>query len=721
MSFTRTQSNLRCSYMAFSFDDKIIFPTRTGDSIGSANERTMLTSVQGPEGIRTKILYMPDGSRAMLRTRGGSPEFTRENRDIELDDTEAKFPYGFVDTTYDPIGVDGSGTLKYLIDEAGQVESAKKTIIPDSQSWKAELFANLPTNYSGMMRRVMQVKHAARNGSVDDFSCTYTLSHGLVITETGKRWIIEISSSGIYRIPITFRKELTTSWIADENAVFLSNTYEDAVALLSPYWDVKRFKTTDKVMIAAAPASYALGYAPWYAWCGWAFSYTGLSATIVCLGATSSGSIPTQTSMFDISIAMSGDTPDSASCTNTSPVPIATNTPDGTADGEGIFQTPAASVPGFCSTTSMYVPGAPSLTALIFSFYTPGGKEVYSYTNYSASTAIAVDDNRSSTTITIPIVGAWDPLGGLGTFGNTNANVVSPATGVLTSNTTTSYYSSHGFSGTGTIPTMRNKSEYASICERVNGGSSGWYVNSGVPPYAWKYSPAVGSPYYVYDVNGLLTVGVCFFVENTAEETYTKNTTVSAKQTVIMSGYDREAIAFASAETTSIPEYSVTSVYSDVCIFSGTIIVRDSGWFVDYKMGSALYTLTDPREISGLYDWGGAVGQGISMAAGLRSGAGLEFSIDVFPADTSRTEPSATSSWASLLVFVGGNAYSVPLGNDDLFKAYVDGDQFMFRYGSAVWRPERVFYSANANIKPTTAGFSYGMAQRSLNNFIGIF
>lgn len=53
-----------------------VFPTRVGGAIGASKENRMIKAVGGEDGIRTKIQINPDGSTTMLRTRGGSPEFT---------------------------------------------------------------------------------------------------------------------------------------------------------------------------------------------------------------------------------------------------------------------------------------------------------------------------------------------------------------------------------------------------------------------------------------------------------------------------------------------------------------------------------------------------------------------------------------------------------------------------------------------------------------------
>lgn len=63
------------------FDD--LFPSRTGGAIGASLENRMLWNVGGAEGIRTKIMTLPDGSEARLKTRAGMPEFVRLAAPIE--------------------------------------------------------------------------------------------------------------------------------------------------------------------------------------------------------------------------------------------------------------------------------------------------------------------------------------------------------------------------------------------------------------------------------------------------------------------------------------------------------------------------------------------------------------------------------------------------------------------------------------------------------------
>lgn len=50
-------------------------PTIFGQAIGKASQRVMLDAVGGPNGIRKKFIVNADGSKTMLTTRAGMPEF----------------------------------------------------------------------------------------------------------------------------------------------------------------------------------------------------------------------------------------------------------------------------------------------------------------------------------------------------------------------------------------------------------------------------------------------------------------------------------------------------------------------------------------------------------------------------------------------------------------------------------------------------------------------
>lgn len=64
--------------MAWTDDDETVFPTRHGGIVGRGLENRMIDNLGGPDGIRQKIINLPDGSTVRLRTRAGMPEFIVE-------------------------------------------------------------------------------------------------------------------------------------------------------------------------------------------------------------------------------------------------------------------------------------------------------------------------------------------------------------------------------------------------------------------------------------------------------------------------------------------------------------------------------------------------------------------------------------------------------------------------------------------------------------------
>lgn len=80
-------------------DDAIALPTRDGQDVGGAQERTMLAFASGAAGIRTVEEINPDGSITRLRTRQGRPTFetdtvraTSGSGDIQLRGFVAQIP-----------------------------------------------------------------------------------------------------------------------------------------------------------------------------------------------------------------------------------------------------------------------------------------------------------------------------------------------------------------------------------------------------------------------------------------------------------------------------------------------------------------------------------------------------------------------------------------------------------------------------------------------------
>lgn len=83
-------------------DEKLgrLFPTRTGDATGTANERKMLDALAGSDSIRTKTQRFEEGKKVTttrLRTRAGNPEFITEITDDDDEQEEIYMDTGAVD------------------------------------------------------------------------------------------------------------------------------------------------------------------------------------------------------------------------------------------------------------------------------------------------------------------------------------------------------------------------------------------------------------------------------------------------------------------------------------------------------------------------------------------------------------------------------------------------------------------------------------------------
>lgn len=215
-------------------DGNIVFPTRVGESQGSARERTLIANAQGANGIATRTRKNPDGVEILLKTRAGNPDITTTKpADTYCTEKTKLQDYGFVDTKHAPSGIgdETSGKLQILVGDDGAV-IGDAAHLGDTHAWKDRfrvgtsstvdgISANdygLPSNYSGLMRRVMQVVHGTSEEiksvvhtesdgpckvteQTDSFSCYFSRSDGMFIDSFGVRWIIEVSATGVLPEP----------------------------------------------------------------------------------------------------------------------------------------------------------------------------------------------------------------------------------------------------------------------------------------------------------------------------------------------------------------------------------------------------------------------------------------------------------------------------------------------------------------------------------------
>lgn len=776
--------------MSYKKDDLgVVFPTRTGDSQGAAAERKMLDAVGGSDGIRKQERIHDDGAVTRLATRAGNPEFiTTKAPDKMCWKYSATINSGFVDTTYNFMGVGDTSNepIRSLYLRDGSVPPDDGVLIKNDHGWKAAFlygetwgaessYGGLPSNFSGAMRRLMQIYQGTtkdKNGiqypvaageecpkppTKQPFSCTYGKTHGVYFSPSGKRWIIEIGSEGIFRVEVTFLREFSSANYAAEET--------DSVAA-AEYWTLTEVKWSEKQPIGVAPTSYALGFAPWYFWCGWAFDSTGSAATNVLMREHPTRTNWLQSAMFDIAISLSGDIPAYAICTMSDVQDLASPVRD-THDGDTANIQAPIDLPGICYTQQIYVYGASGVDAPIFSFYEGVVKQVYRFvvhpTRDASEESVYGDGGPQAFT--------WSKTGDMAGF-------------PLLPDSDTSTYETQmdgirdetlvgtrggGVAGTGTGFPNQNTDEdaYATTVEYVS-GPSGFSIHApligaagGLPAYPGLFhetlvtsvvisadglsshsnTTTVLTPDLSGYSNALLWVIPIQVRYTVAGASHLRQST--HKSTVAINGYDRESISLAVTTVTTKASYTRSGTWTgvnrnvqaqgpsqfggpgcpapahvltpgapDELQISSTIQLRDGPGYILIE--------THPGIISGCYDTSGLPGLVCSAPGTIRTIDGTVITVP----DFSDTVPATYSTTALLYTRVCGVTEVSSLGSNRVHYASASGGAFELYAGSSAFRFDGTayFYSKDADEKPTIVGVgSRTLATGRLFGFIGVF
>ena len=241
--------------------------------------RRLIDRLGGPGGFKTTSVTNPDGSVTTVQLKGDMPPQVWTTRPIPA---AIKYIYGMVDTAFDSSGP----KLADLIGATGGF--AYNPSIPDAAFWKTALNACPPSMFSGLMRKVVQVEYS-RISTEDaltkftDFELGYSFDkcHGIAMNGVA-RWVVEISTSGVYVVPVVFEKELPANWAAlEQSGVSAPATQSVVNDTLNPCWKIKTIDPAAKVKIGDATI-YAAGYRPLWSGCGWAFNYAGTKASLTC-------------------------------------------------------------------------------------------------------------------------------------------------------------------------------------------------------------------------------------------------------------------------------------------------------------------------------------------------------------------------------------------------------------------------------------------------------
>lgn len=767
-------------------DGKAVFPTRKGAPQGTAAERKMLDVVGGAQGIRKRVSTNDDGTTTRLTTRAGFPEFVSESgKGKSCWEFSTVLNHGFIDTTYNFAGVgdNSSEPIRSLIKRDGSIPADKEVFIRNSHAWKAAFLAGedwmsessyggLPSNFSGSMRRLMQVYHGTikskkkrqyqvgdnetcpRPPSKQPFSCTYEKTHGVYFSASGKRWIIEISSAGVFRIEAFFVREFSSSDFSSEET-------DETVA--AEYWTPTSIKWAEKVSIGDAPNSYSAGFAPWYSWCGWAFNRLGSAATNVVFRDHPSLDNWMQAAMYDIAISSAGDIPSYAICTVTEIRNLASPVRD-THDGDTANIQAPLDLPGICYTKQIYAYGASGVDSPVYSFYEGSVKRVYRFVVYPVesadSTPISTDGNPQSFSISKQgdMTGFTDYDPGL---------LETQDTGVRIENNTGTKGGGVGGVGEG-FPGQNTDIDVIATTVEHELGPSGFSID--YPSGGMSGSP-IGTPPAFHktlvtsvfiSADGLSTTTSTQVVNTpdltgmplnyvylcAAQARYTVSSTEHSKQsahksTIVISGYDRESISLAVSTDAATGSYTRSGTwvgdYRNVVVrgpmqwggpgypspvhvlaVGGPDTKRLSGTTQNVDGGGYVILEEHPGEVIGCYDGSGVIGAVCRLSGTIRAIDGTPITVPDFYDVT----PAKSSSSALLFTRVGGTTQVSSLGGNKIHTAKPAESVFSFYVGASAFSfgGSAYFFSKDADEKPTIVGLgSRTVAHGKLFGFVGAF
>lgn len=760
----------------------IIFPTRTGTAKGGSFERKMIDSVEGPDGIRRTLRLNDDGSSTLLVTRAGHPNFiTVGGGKKQCWNYTTVSNSGFIDTSYNFMGVgdDSNEPIRNLIKRDGTIPPDEDVFIRNSHSWKQGFllgeafgeesnYGGLPSNFSGAMRRLMQVYHGTIKNeetsqyeveindqclpepSKQPFSCTYEKTHGIFFSTSGKRWVIEISSAGIFRIDVSFLREFSSSSYQAE---------ETDEAISTEYWTLTDIDWEGKTLIGSAPESYADGFAPWYSWCGWAFNSTGTAATNVVFKDHPSWANWLQAAMFDITISASGDIPAYVTCTLTETANLASPIRD-THDGDTANIQRPIDVPGLCYTVPIYASGASGVDSPVFSFYEGELKRVYRFVTYGSTAAPTNPTNTNGD----PQVFTAAKLGDMTGFADLDPQVLETQTqGVRTETHSGTSGGGVGFTGEG-FPGQNVDLDVSATTLEHELGPSGFAIEG---PYSGTLNACPPAFHYTLRVDITISAdGLSQTVVNTVIKTpnlsglpsgyafvypvqarYSVSSTphskqVSHKSTLIINGYDRESIALAFSSDTYTGAYTrsaswgtlrnvlvrgepqwggpgyPTSTHTiglgspDTMVLSSTIQLRDGPGYILIE--------THPSDIIGCYDASNFPGAVTTSSGTIRNIDGTPVTVP----DINEYVPARDETLWRLYFRVGRNTAISNIETQKVHTAKTGEAAFSLYAGSAAFAfgGFAYFYSEDADLKPKLVGLGSRLyAQNRLYGFIGAF
>lgn len=207
-----------------------IFPTRTGASTGTSNERKMLDAIGGSDSYRTRIQNNADGSTTVLRTKNGMPQFSTTGFINAVDKCpDLYMESGVIDlvnTSESGGGVSGvwyAGTAASVDKWVGKVSNKNgkqgelrntpvvttqqiSKAVPENSNNKKRVMQSVPASlYTGKMRKYVQALYGRDyasepfplNAEVTGVIAPY-LSYNIDLGEGGYEKVYLTGNTGIY-------------------------------------------------------------------------------------------------------------------------------------------------------------------------------------------------------------------------------------------------------------------------------------------------------------------------------------------------------------------------------------------------------------------------------------------------------------------------------------------------------------------------------------------
>jgi hypothetical protein len=622
---------------------------------------------------------------------------------------------GFLDAN--PAAVSDE-SIQLFIDENGGEKVAR--VLRNTVSQKTTIKDFLPSLYTGGMRKLMQVSHlrgqnefygARHNLFLPNWSDTYGVFVGSAQDDVCPRWIIRISSAGIFRIPITFARDLPESWESDQ-ADAMELSAEEAAEQVGRYWSAGDFNPSLAVQIGDANEMYG-DYSAFYLACGWAFDGDGHQAVNTAWRSDPSDGTHKRllSALFKVTITEADGVPSGATCALIEEGRLVNPLRDDNVatENNAILQVPTE-IPGVCQTFECW-PGFSNMggdtsVAPVFAYYDSGDTlRVAHYDFDGRTTAINSStgpDLPSPASVSSTQVGDTEIDYGMSLNPQPGSRVLTLDTKTIRtgSESATSRFSSMalGASGKCSISSYTHKSYVLGGSGVIN--ESGWNVSI----YGYNRNTITGKEgRNNYGFNNFGWATRCAATRY-MQETEESQEAVQAKDVLILHGYDR---------TSYIHYRSTVTTYSDrdIAINFAPFALGDSEPEIEFSTG-AWEPVGGPagEDVVG-YQYNATAGQIITARSYIVSGP-----------TTTRTDPDATTTQILCKLVVDNHVLDLDYSGDTAAdELYLNSFTFNYTASCSWFQTGRMAYDTDLNGTATSAGFGYGACQHRLHAFLGAF